>query len=76
MFKKLFAWSEPTAQAAPQMDLLQTIEKLSYQINIIEKRKKKIDADMKRHLQDALARKKAGDFTGALFELKRKKILE
>jgi len=64
MFKKLFGSSQPKAQAAPQMDPQQTMEKLSEQIDIVEKRAKKIDADMKRHLQDALAKKKAGDQRG------------
>ena len=64
MFKKLFGSSQPKAQAQPQMDPQQTMEKLSEQIEIVEKRAKKIDADMKRHLQDALAKKKAGDQRG------------
>ena len=46
------------------MDPQHTMEKLSEQIETVEKRAKKIDADMKRHLGDALAKKKAGDQRG------------
>ena len=76
MFKKLFGSSKPTkAQAQPQMDPQQTMEKLSEQIDIVEKRAKKIDADMKRHLSDALAKKKAGDQRGKLSDSLRFKVL-
>lgn len=40
------------------------MDKLSEQIETVEKRAKKIDTDMKRHTTDALAKKKAGDQRG------------
>lgn len=67
MFKKLFG-SNDKAKAKtqePQMDPSATMDKLSEQIEIVEKRAKKIDADMKRHVSDALAKKKAGDQRGS-----------
>lgn len=66
MFKKLFGGTstDKKKQAAPVIDPAETMGKLSDQIETVEKRAKKIDADMKKHLQDALAKKKAGDQRG------------
>jgi hypothetical protein len=67
MFKKLFGSNNNAAQkktAQPQLDPHETMNKLSEQIETVEKRIKKIDADMKRLLQEALEKKKAKDTRG------------
>lgn len=67
MFKKLFGSSNNTTaakKAAPQMDPHETMNKLTEQIETVEKRVKKIDADMKRLLEEALQKKKAKDTRG------------
>ena len=69
MFKKLFGGSSgqpKKGQPAQVMDPSDTMAKLSDQIEIVEKRAKKIDADMKNHVQNALTKKKAGDQRGKL----------
>ncbi len=69
MFKKLFGSSSAAAekkkaQAQQAIDPQQTMDKLSEQIETVEKRAKKIDNDMKKHTSEALAKKKAGDQRG------------
>lgn len=68
MFKKLFGAgsSAPKKQAAPQLDPQETMDKLSTQIETVEKRVNKVDQDMKKFTQEALAKKKAGDQRGKL----------
>ncbi|CDW78314.1 vacuolar sorting protein [Stylonychia lemnae] len=78
MFKKLFGSSggDKKKEAPPQVDPTQTMDRLSEQIENVQKRSKKIEMDMKRLLQEALEKKKAKDTRGAVFALKRKKMLE
>ena len=66
MFKKLFGGSTGPAkkQAQPTIDPAETMNKLSDQIEIVEKRAKKIDEDMKKYTVEALQKKKAGDQRG------------
>lgn len=67
MFKKLFGSSTATTtkQAAQaQIDPMETMNKLSEQIENVQKRSKKIEADMKRLLEEALQKKKAKDNRG------------
>jgi hypothetical protein len=64
MFKKLFGATDKKKQAAPEIDPIETMNKLSGQIEIVDKRVKKIDADMKNHVAAALQKKKAGDQRG------------
>lgn len=68
MFKKLFGSSSSSKQAAAQqkVDPMETMEKLRDQIETVEKRSKKLDADMKRLVEEALAKKKAKDDRGKL----------
>ena len=65
MFKKLFGGDKKKAQeAAPQKNPQETMDHLGNQIDIVDKRLKKIEMDQKRHIQEALAKKKAGDIRG------------
>ncbi len=64
MFKKLFGATDKKKQAAPELNPLETMQKLKEQIEIADKRVKKLDADMKNHLTAALQKKKAGDQRG------------
>ena len=66
MFKKLFGAGEKKQAAQPQMDPHETMSKLQDQIDIVEKRAKKTDDDMKKFVSEALAKKKAGDNRGML----------
>ncbi|CDW89679.1 vacuolar sorting protein [Stylonychia lemnae] len=50
--------------------------RLQEQMDTVEKRIKKVEADMKRLLAEALQKKKQNDNRGAIFALKRKKLLE
>ena len=64
MFKKLFgsgSGGEPAKKQAAAVDPYETMNKLNEQIENVEKRVKKIDADMKRLLEEALAKKKQKD---------------
>jgi hypothetical protein len=64
MFKKLFGSGTAAKQQAPQIDPHETMNKLSDQIENVEKRTKKIEADMKRLMSEALEKKKAKDTRG------------
>lgn len=82
MFKKWFGssggWNDPQnkSDAAPIMEPHEQMNKLVDQIELVEKRIKKIDVDMKNLLTEALTKKKANDKRGALMALRRKKMLE
>ena len=69
MFKKLFGSGSAAKQQAPQIDPHETMNKLSLQIENVEKRTKKIEADMKRLMSEALEKKKAKDTRGKYFVL-------
>lgn len=65
MFKKLFGASDKgKKQAQPQMDPTDTMNKLTEQIEIVEKRAKKTDSEIKNFKMEALQKKKAGDQRG------------
>ncbi len=67
MFKKLFgSGNGAQKQAAPKVDPHETMQKLQDQIENVEKRSKKIEADMKRLMGEALEKKKAKDTRGKL----------
>lgn len=70
MFKKLFGSSSggagPKKPVQAQIDPHETMNKLSDQIENVEKRIKKIDADMKRLLEEALQKKKQKDTRGII----------
>jgi len=61
MFKKLFGATDKKKQAAPEINPLETMQKLKEQIEVVDKRVKKLDVDMKTHVATALQKKKAGD---------------
>jgi len=68
MFKKLFGSSSGSAaskKAEPQIDPHETMNKLSEQIENVQKRAKKLDMDMKRLLEEALQKKKQKDQRGS-----------
>jgi hypothetical protein len=54
MFKKLFGAQDKKKQAVPEINPIETMQKLKEQIDIADKRVKKIDADMKNHVAAAL----------------------
>lgn len=60
MFKKLFGsgGGSQKKQEQPQVDPMETMSKLQDQIDNVQKRSKKIEADMKRLTQEALEKKK------------------
>lgn len=65
MFKKLFGGDKKKAEAqAPIKTPQETMDQLGGQIETVEKRLKKIEVDQKKHVADALAKKKAGDTRG------------
>ncbi|TNV75579.1 hypothetical protein FGO68_gene16148 [Halteria grandinella] len=77
MFKNLFgALKAKPQQPASIPDPHSALQRISDQIDNIEKRIKKIEVDMKTFLEEALCKKRANDQRGALFALKRKKMLE
>ena len=70
MFKKLFGSGSAQQKQAPQkVDPHETMQKLQDQIENVEKRSKKIEADMKRLLGEAMEKKKAKDTRGKLRSL-------
>ena len=54
MFKKLFGATDKKKQAAPEINPLETMQKLKEQIENVDKRVKKLDVDMKTHVTSAL----------------------
>jgi hypothetical protein len=54
MFKKLFGATDKKKQAAPEINPLETMQKLKEQIEVVDKRVKKLDVDMKAHVAAAL----------------------
>lgn len=64
MFKKLFGATDKKKQAAPEINPLETMQKLKEQIEVVDRRVKKLDVDMKAHVAAALQKKKAGDQRG------------
>eukprot|EP00347_Sterkiella_histriomuscorum_P009781 403339917 len=78
MFKKLFgSTNAPTAkQAAPIADPMVTMQRLQEQIESVKARSKKVEVEMQNRLKEALEKKKQKDNRGAIFALKRKKMLE
>ena len=74
MFKALFGHNKRPPPLI--VDAHSTMDRLSDQMNSVEKRIKKLEADQRRLLEEALQKKKTGDQRGALFSLKRKKMME
>lgn len=66
MFKKLFGSSTAATKqsAQPAIDPMETMNKLGDQIENVQKRGKKIEADMKRLMEEAMQKKKAKDTRG------------
>lgn len=68
MFKKLFGSSsggnDKKKEAPQQVDPTETMNKLSEQIENVQKRAKKIEMDMKRLVEEALQKKKQKDNRG------------
>ena len=64
MFKKLFGAPDKKKQAAPEINPIETMQKLKEQIEVVDRRVKKLDVDMKAHNAAALQKKKAGDQRG------------
>ena len=68
MFKKLFGSGTSKKEVPAPVDPHETMGKLQDQIENVEKRSKKIEADMKRLTMEALEKKKAKDTRGKLME--------
>ena len=70
MFKKLFGASNAPAtqkkQAAPVVDPMNTMQRLTEQIDAVKARSKKVEVEMQNRLKEALEKKKQKDNRGKL----------
>lgn len=63
-------------KAAPKMTVNQSIGQMKETVNAIDKRREYLEKQAKQCQANAIAKNKVGDKQGAMFELKRKKLLE